>query len=292
VIFGARVGGRRGARRLAAGAWLGLGLAAATARASAPLPSTEELGRIEAALQKGAYTEAIGQLELWSDQGVVHPDLSFDRGVAYLGRAESPARRRADWGQAVAAFEEAAYLDPSDDEAALIIDRVRAKISERRAKREGAGVVARPRLARALLGLIGENVWAGLGAGGALLLSLGLVARLAARGRQLRLSGAIAAVFGLVLTTLGAGMAFVGFRLRAHAAPAVVIVEEARLHDGQGRPVASSRGASTLGEATDRVPEGTLVHISDARGALVEVEWGDSGAWLDAREVRRLSSTR
>jgi hypothetical protein len=292
VTAGAYASRRSGALRLAACACLASSWATSAAWAGAPLPSGEELGRVEAALQKGAYTEAIGQLELWSDQGVVHPDLSFDRGVAYLGRAESPARRRADLGQAVAAFEEAASLDPSDDEAGLIIDRVRAKISERRAKGDGGGVVARPRLARALLGLISENVWAGLGAGGALLLSLGLVARLAARGRQLRLSGAIAAVFGLVLTGLGAGMALVGFRLRAHAAPAVVIVEEARLHDGQGRPVATSRSASTLSEATDRVPEGTLVHISDTRGALVEVEWGDSEAWLDAREVRRLSSAR
>jgi hypothetical protein len=169
---------------------------------------------------------------------------------------------------------------------------VRAKISERRAKRESEGVVARPRLERALLGLIGENVWAVLGAAGALLVSLGLAARLASRRPELRFSAAVAAVFGVVLSLLGAGMAFVGFRLRAHAAPAVVIVEEARLHDGEGRPVASSRGASTLGEATDRVPEGTLVHISDTLGALVEVEWGDGEAWLDAREVRRLAAAR
>jgi hypothetical protein len=267
-------------------------LSAAAASGAAPEPPPEELARVEAALQKGAFSEAIRQLELWSDQGIVHPDLSFDRGVAYLGRAESPAHRRADLGQAVAAFEEALSLDPSDEEAALIIERVRAKISERRAKGDSEGVVARPRLARALLELIGENVWAGLGAAGALLLSLGLSARLAARGRELRLSGAIASVFGLAFMGLGAGMAIVGSRLRAHAAPAVVVVEEARLHDGQGRPVASSRRASTLGEATDRVPEGTLVHISDKRGTLVEVEWGDGEAWLEAREVRRLASLR
>jgi hypothetical protein len=290
VSGAARTTGGSGAALL--GVSLMLCLTTDAARARADLPSAEELGRVEAALLKGSFSEAISQLELWTDQGIVHPDLSFDRGVAYLGRAESPAHRRADLGQAVAAFEEALYLDPSDDEAAAIIERARAKISERRAKRAGEGVVARPRLERALLDLVGENVWAGVGAAGALLLSLGLVARLASRGYQSRFSGAIAAVFGLVLSLFGAGMALVGFRLRQHAAPAVVIVEEARLHDGEGRPVSSSRGASTLGEATDRVPEGTLVHISDTRGALVEVEWGDSEAWLDAREVRRLASAR
>jgi hypothetical protein len=277
---------------VAAGAAAWLCLAVGTAHAAAVLPSPEELGRVEAALQRGAFSEAIAQLELWSDQGVVHPDLSFDRGVAYLGRAESPARRRADLGQAIAAFEEALYVDPSDEQAARIIDRIRAKISERRARRDDEGVVARPRLERALLDLIGENVWAALGAVGSTLLSLGLAARLASRGEQLRLSGAIAAVFGLVMAGLGARMALVGSRLRAHAAPAVVIVEEARLHDGEGRAVGNARGASTLGEAADRVPEGTLVHISDVRGSLVQVEWGDSEAWLEAREVRRLAALR
>lgn len=266
-------------------------LAAGAAHAALPDPSPEELARVETALARGAFSEAIAQLELWSDQGVVHPDLSFDRGVAYLGRAESPARRRADLGQAIAAFEEALYLDPSDEQAAQIIDQARAKITERRARRDDEGVVARPRLERALLDLIGENVWAGLGAVGATLLSLGLAARLASRGEQLRLSGAIAAVFGLVMAALGARMAFVGARLRAHAAPAVVIVEEARLHDGAGRDV-GARGASTLGETADRVPEGTLVHISDVRGSLVQVEWGDGEAWLEAREVRRLAALR
>jgi hypothetical protein len=281
---------RPGVVAAGAAAWLCVVVGAAHAAAVAPSP--DELGRVEAALQRGAFSEAIAQLELWSDQGVVHPDLSFDRGVAYLGRAESPARRRADLGQAIAAFEEALYLDPSDEQAAQIIERVRAKITERRARRDDEGVVARPRLERALLDLIGENVWAGLGAVGATLLSVGLALRLASRGEQLRLSGAIAAVFGLVMAGLGARMALVGSRLRARAAPAVVIVEEARLHDGEGRAVGNARGASTLGEAADRVPEGTLVHISDVRGSLVQVEWGDSEAWLEAREVRRLAALR
>ncbi|HMA94421.1 MAG TPA: hypothetical protein VKP30_17135, partial [Polyangiaceae bacterium] len=32
-----------------------------------------------AALNKGANTEAVQQLELLADRGVVHPDVSFDR---------------------------------------------------------------------------------------------------------------------------------------------------------------------------------------------------------------------
>jgi hypothetical protein len=265
------------------------------ARAAVPLPAAEELAKVQASLERGAFSEAIAQLELWSDQGVVHPDLSFDRGVAYLGRAESPAQRRTDLGQAVAAFEEATRLDRGDDEAAYIVERIRTEISERRDKGAKEGVVARPRLSRALLVLTGENVWAGLGALGALGLSLGLAVRLGSRRHRVQLASGIAAVVSLVIAALGASMAYVGHHLRATTSPAVVVVEQARLHDGEGRPIAAARGASALGASTEgevanRVPEGTLVHISGSRGGLVQIEWGDGEAWLDAREVRRLAS--
>lgn len=263
---------------------------ACDAGADVPAPSSEELAQVQASLERGAFSEAIAQLELWSDQGVVHPDVSFDRGVAYLGRAESPASRGSDLGQAAAAFEEAAWLDANDDEATLILERIRGAIAERRDKRAKDGVVARPRLSRALLDLVSENVWAGLGALGALALSLGLGLRLGTSSHRARLAGGIAAVVGLLLGSLGAGMALVGHRLRASTSPAVVIVEQARLRDGEGRPLAPARGASSAGEAADRVPEGTLVHISGERGSLVKIEWGDGEAWLEARQVRRLAA--
>jgi hypothetical protein len=283
-------------RALAVCVGVGACLALAPAvHAEVPAPSPDELAQLQASIERGAFSEAIAQLELWSDQGVVHPDLSFDRGVAYLGRAESPAQRRSDLGQAAAAFEEAARLDPGDEEAVHILERIRAEIVEHRDKRANDRVVARPRLSRALLDLVGENVWAGLGALGALGLSLGLSLRLGASGHRARLAGGIAAVVSLLLAGLGASMAFVGQRLRASTAPAVVIVEQARLHDGEGRAIAAARGASTSGASTlaevaDRVPEGTLVHISGSRGSLVQIEWGDGQAWLDAREVRRLAA--
>jgi hypothetical protein len=270
--------------------------AAGSAASPAPGPASvvppAELERVRVLLEQGAFSEAIAELELWSDRGVLHPDLSFDRGVAYLGRAESPARRRADLGQAVAAFEEARHLDPEDEEAALIIERIRENISSERAKRDADGVVARPRLSRALLGLVGEDVFAGLGALGSLLSSLGAGLWIWARSQRTRLAGGIAAAFGLVLGVLGAGMAYTGLRLRTGAAPAVVVVEDARLLGADGQPLKVARGASTLGEASDRVPEGTLVHIRAERGLTLQVEWGDYDAWLNARDVRRLAAAR
>src|SRR5262249_1252789 len=102
--------------------------------------------------------------------------------------------------------------------------------------------------------------------------------------------GAILAVSGAFLLTLGASMAAAGQHLRRNFAPAVVIVEEARLLDAEGRPVQSARGPSALEAAGDRGPEGSLVYIAEARGALVKVEWGDDMAWLNAAQVRRIAT--
>jgi hypothetical protein len=38
------------------------------------------------------------------------------------------------------------------------------------------------------------------------------------------------------------------------------------------------------------VPEGSLVHVAASEGAQVRIEWGDSEAWLNARELRRLAT--
>jgi len=279
-------------RSLALGVSAAVALLCVAGGVQAAAPSSRELAEIQAAIARGAFSEAIAQLEQWSDQGFVHPDASFDRGVAYLGRAESPAHRSGDFGQAIAAFEEARYLDPADDDAALLLERIRAYLGEHRAHRDSEGVVARPRLLRAVLGLIGEDVWAVLGAAGSIALGAGLGARLWGRAPAARLAGAIVAVLGLALAGLGAGLAFAGQRLRASSTPAVVIVEQARLQDGAGKPLRGSRAASTLGEAADRAPEGTLLHVSGARGTLLRVEWGDAEAWLEARTLRRLATPR
>jgi hypothetical protein len=265
------------------------GLAGLGSASAAPPPGMD-LGALQAVLARGAFSEAIDQLEQWSDQGFVHPTLSFDRGVAYLGRAESSAHKPSDLGQAAAAFEEALALDPSDEEARVVLGRIRETVSEQRAKEHASGVVARPRLLRALTALIGEEVWAGAALLGSLLLGAGLVGRLFRRSHEVRLGGAIAAVAGFCLLFAGAGMAAAGRHLRRNFSPAVVIVQEARLLDGEGRPVSSARGPSALDAAGDRVPEGSLVYIAESRGALVKVEWGDDVAWLNAGQVRKIAT--
>jgi tetratricopeptide (TPR) repeat protein len=265
------------------------GFSSARAGAAPKLPKAHELEEVAAAVSKGAFSDAIDRLEHWSDLGLVNPDLSFDRGVAYLGRAESSAARPGDLGQAAAAFEEAAELDPDDRVAADMAGRVRELILERRAKREDAGIVARPRLTRALIAVVGENVWAGLAILGSIVATLGLLARLFFGSHRVRLGGSIATLAGVCLLVLGGTMAAAGRGLRARFSPAVVIVEEARLVDAGGRPLSSARGPSALGEAGDRVPEGAVVHVAESRGGLVLVEWGDVEAWLNAEQLRRLA---
>ena len=277
------------ALRLALVVCAAAGLAELGAASAAPPPGVD-LGALQAVLAKGAFSEAIDQLEQWSDQGFLHPTLSFDRGVAYLGRAESSARKPSDLGQAAAAFEEALALDPSDEEARVVLGRIRETVSEQRAKEHASSVVARPRLLRALTALIGEEVWAGAALLGSLLLGAGLAGRLFRKSHEVRLSGAIAAVVGFCLLVAGAGMAAAGRHLRRNFSPAVVIVQEARLLDGEGRPVSSARGPSALDAAGDRVPEGSLVYIAESRGALVKVEWGDDVAWLNASQVRKIAT--
>jgi tetratricopeptide (TPR) repeat protein len=252
-------------------------------------PGAAELASVQAAVARGAFSEAIDQLEHWSDQGLVHATLSFDRGVAYLGRAESSARKPADLGQAAAAFEEALALEPADEEARVVLQRIRETISERRARAQDSGVVARPRLLRALTGLIGEGAWAGAALLGSLLLALGLAARLFLASHETRLGGAILAVAGGCLLLLGGSMAAAGRHLRRDFSPAVVIVEEARLLDPEGRPITGARGPSALDAAGDRVPEGSLVHVVETRGALARIEWADGDAWLNAAHLRRIT---
>lgn len=271
---------------LAWGAAVLLGSAPGAAQ-QAPAPA--EIAAVQAAVARGSFSEAIDQLEHWSDQGLVDATLSFDRGVAYLGRAESSAHRPADLGQAAAAFEEALALSPDDEEAHLVLQRIRETISERRAKAQDGGVVARPRLLRALTGLIGEAAWAVAALLGSLLLALGLGGRLFLKSHETRLGGAIVAVAGGCLLLLGGGMAAAGRHLRRDFMPAVVIVEEARLLDAEGRPMTGARGPSALDAAGDRVPEGSLVHIVEARGALAKIEWGDGEAWLNAAQLRRIA---
>src|SRR4051812_42925249 len=52
------------------------------------------------ALAKGEYATAIERFEALSDMGFVHPDASYDRGLAYVARLRVGADRPGDLGRA------------------------------------------------------------------------------------------------------------------------------------------------------------------------------------------------
>jgi hypothetical protein len=254
------------------------------ARAAEPEALSAVMQKVNAACERGAFSEALDQLELLSDQGIVHPDLSFNRGLVYLRRAESPNKQGADLAQAAAAFQEAEELDPSDAQASLLLERVREEVSEQRAPRSGEPMMARPRLLRALLGLIGEDIWAALAIVGSACLTVGLALRLWAKGRNLHLSASVLYSVGGVLLVLGGGMASGARHLRLNTTPAVIISEQAQLLDEAGRPMSQSsqRDGNTI-------PEGSPVYIHEIRGALAKVEWGEQEAWVSLRDLRRVA---
>ena len=76
-------------RSLALGVSAAVALLCVAGGVQAAAPSSRELAEIQAAIARGAFSEAIAQLEQWSDQGFVHPDASFGRPVSHQARHRS-----------------------------------------------------------------------------------------------------------------------------------------------------------------------------------------------------------
>ncbi|HLV21159.1 MAG TPA: hypothetical protein VKZ49_09765 [Polyangiaceae bacterium] len=235
-----------------------------------------------AALAEQAYQSAIDTFELLADRGFTHPDASYNRALAYLGRARSPAAEPGDLGRAAAALSEAVLLSPSDAEAEVLLDQVRAEIARRRARTGADPVMERPSLGRAAISLLDENVYAIVAILGSLLLSAGLSIRRLGRRHNVRLGAGISAAIGAALFAIGAGLTLASAHLRRTSEPAVVVAPEARLLDESGRPISNKDAAHVV------VPEGAAVHLLERRGQLGRIQWGTTEAWVPISQVRVL----
>jgi hypothetical protein len=235
-----------------------------------------------AAIERGAYTDAIDRLELMADRGFLHPDASFDRAVAYLGRARSPQKQPGDLGRAAAALAETLALRPSDHGAEDALDAVRSEIGRARARSGASPLVARPRLIRALVGLLPEQAWGVLGALGSASLAWGLALRLFLKRATTEVPGALAIGVGGLLLCLGGGLALGARHFRRTSTLAVVVVPEARLLDESGRPLAAANGESNV------VPEGAEAYVLEQHGGLDRVEWGTTDGYVIAGQVREI----
>lgn len=253
----------------------------ATAQAETP---EQSYAAARAALAKGAYNDAIDRLELLADQGVLSANASQARAAAYLSRADGKNAQPGDLGRAAAALSEALLLDPGNDNAARALEAVQAEIARRKSKAQ-ENVVVRPRLGRAIAALLPEQVWAGLAALCALVITGGVVLRRSAQRPLLRLSGTVAIGVGLPLA-LGFGSgAYAAEQFRVSSQPAVVVVSEARLTNENGRPLPFKRGADTA-----TVPEGATVYVLEHREGRCLVEWGSTEGWLSLGDLRLLAS--
>lgn len=247
-------------------------------------PPEREFAEAVAALEKGAYGDAIDRLELLGDRGFVHPDLSFDRGVAYLGRARSPQKQPGDLGRAAAALAETLAQRPDDKEAENALEAVRSEIGRVRARSGGSPLVARPRLLRAIVGLLPESAWGALGALGSFSLVWGLALRLVLRRSGSEVPGALAIGVGGLVLCLGGGLAAGARHFRKSSTLAVVVVPEARLLDETGRPLAANPSSDS-----NVVPEGAEVYVHERRGGLNRVEWGNTEGYVVAGQLREVA---
>ena len=230
-----------------------------------------------ATLAHGEYGAAIDTFEALADQGFVHPDASYDRGLAYVMRYRAHAGRPGDLGRAAAAFEEVLLLRHGDADADAALDLVRAEVTRGRARHSRDTVDVRPTLDRMVLGLAGEQTWAVAAFVASLALAAGMVLR--PRKGRAHIAGSILVPTAIVASMVLVPLTWGARSLRRSTRPGVVVATEVRLTDEAGR-------ATTA----DPVPEAASVEVGERSGALAHVRWGATEGWAPAADVRVLGA--
>lgn len=251
-----------------------------------------------AALGAGEYGAAIDALETLADRGFLHPDASYDRGLAYLMRIRARAERPGDLGRAAAAFEETLRLRPDDAEADAALDLVRGEVTRRRSRKGGSTVDVRPTLDRVIAGLVSDRAWTVAALIASCLLAIGLVLRRFERpggglraadaaapaikpasgpAHPLHVAGSVLVATGVVALLVLAPIAWHSRVLRLTTRPGVIIATEAHFTDENGRAAGG-----------DAIPEAAAVEVGERRGGILRVRWGAEEGWLPAASVRVL----
>lgn len=248
--------------------------------ASAPARADESTDTFQQgvkALSRGEYDAAIDAFEALADRGFVHPDASFDRGLAYVARVKAHADRPGDLGRAAAGFQEALELRPGDHDADLALDAVRAEVTRRRSRRAKDAVDVRPTLDRVVVRLVSEQTWGTLALLASMLFAVGLVLR--RRPGAAHVTGSVLAPAAGVAVLLFAPLTYAARELSRTTRPGVVVVPELYLEDESGRSLGG-----------DPVPEAASVEVGEHRGGLVAVRWGAREGFAPAGSVRVLAT--
>jgi tetratricopeptide (TPR) repeat protein len=258
-------------------ATLAVGLAW-TSEVRATEPTDQELlfSRATTAFERNKLAQALQDFETLADQGPPHPDVSYNRGLAYATRARSPSAVPGDLGRAAAAFEEARRLDPRDQEAERALDLVRAEVTRRRSKLDKKDVVVRPSLDRVVARWLSPGGWGLFAIAASTTFATGLLLRQRARGSW-QVAGTVAAPLAFLLSLLLVPMALFARHLAENTRPAVVVVPETMLEDDAGKPI-----------ELPPLPEATLVELGARKNDRVEARWGAYEGWLPAGHLRPL----
>lgn len=237
----------------------------------------DALREVGAALAGGRVREAIERAEAYADRGLSHPDLAYDRGVAYALRARSADARPGDLGRAAAAFEETLLLRDDDAEAARALELVRAEAARRRARAGGTvDVVEGPGLARTAAAVMPERAWEAVAVAAAIAIAVAWPLRRSPRAAR---SAYVVASVAAVLLAVSASALAVLRHTRATVEIGVVVDEVARLSGADGP------GATQL-------PEGARVDVLGRAGAEVTVRWGQRVGKLPGSAVRVVGRAR
>lgn len=279
-------------------------LLASTGRAQVPETDEALFARGSAALAAGEYGAAIDTLEALADRGFLHPDASYDRGLAYLQRIRAKAERPGDLGRAAAAFEETLRLRDNDVQADAALDLVRAEVTRRRSRKSNATMDVRPTLDRVVAGLLGDRAWTIASVIASLLVAIGILLRrfdklddapkkddddarpaasvVAPKGtarpaHPLHVTGSVLVGVGLVALLALVPIAWHARTLRLTTRAGVIVATEAHLTDEDGTAIKG-----------DAIPEAAAVEVGERRTGIVHVRWGATEGWLPAASVRVL----
>lgn len=229
-------------------------------------------------LSESRPREAIRRLEALADQGLHHPDLSFNRGLAYAARASTATGEVGDLGHAAAAFAETLQQRPSDAQAEAGLRQVQIRVARRKAsdkssaENDSLGMIEKTFYALSPLWLF----WLALtGSAGA---SVGLILRFSGR-ETWRLTGLITLGIGAFVLVSASSLFFFRQSLFVDARVGVVIAPEAGLVD--------EGGSRLKGELPLR--ESTVVHLGPERHGLAPLVGLGQKRWIRLGQVRLLN---
>jgi hypothetical protein len=245
-------------------------------RAEAAPPNHEAFQRGVAALDKGEFQAAIDAFEALADRGFVHPDASFDRGLAYLMRVHAKAEVPGDLGRAAAGFQEALLLRPDDAEADAALDAVRAEVTRRRQHRAKDVVDVRPTLDRVVVRLASERTWGVFAMSASMLLALGLLLR-RREARMAHVAGSVLAPAAAVALFVFVPLTWAARHFDRTTRLGVVVAPELYLTTAAG-----------VALQADAIAEAAAVEVSEQRGGLLKVRHGATEGWASSGSVRVL----